>query len=117
MPAIKQRTERIPVKFDLECDSFRVPSLPGLDFGGTVRFTAVVERDHSGDWTTPDGPDGVLSMGSELVDCSISRGNEELCACEERRIVASHSVAIAAALVAAKGGLGAVEFLAIERIA
>lgn len=112
----KARRGEIDVDFTVECESFVVPKMYGLEFSATYEVSGTVTPDRSGDWTTPNGPPDVSVSLGELKEYTIKLGGfEDLPTWLEQHLATEFAAEMDAAFMDAIGGQERLEELAIEK--
>lgn len=108
--------EPIDVCFTVECDSFRVPAMSGLEFSATYEVYGTVTPDTSGDHITPNGPPDVSVGLGELKEYTIKLGGfEDLPSWLEQHLATEYASELDAAFLAAIGGQDKLDSLAMEK--
>lgn len=111
----RARRGTIDVDFTVDCESFTVPKMYGLEFSATYKASGTVWPDRSGDHITPNGPPEVCVSLDDLTEYTIKLGGfEDLPKWLEQHLATHFASEMDAAFLEAIGGQERLDELAIE---
>jgi hypothetical protein len=111
----RRRRGTIDVEGRVDCEEFRVPSMPGLDFSAEYEWSGYVTPDHSGDHITPDGPPSTEAALGSVISCTISIDGAFLPDWLEEHLSETFGLEIASAFLAAIGGEEKLREIAVDK--
>lgn len=112
----KARRGIVDVEFTVECESFTVPAMYGLEFSATYKASGTVTPDRSGDHITPNGSPEVCVSLDDPTEYTIKLGGfEDLPKWLEQHLATHFASEMDASFLEAIGGQERLDELAIEK--
>jgi hypothetical protein len=111
----RQKRGEIPVEFKVECEDFRVPAMPELDFAATYAAFGHVTPDRSGDRITPNGPPDVSVGLLDPDSYNIQLDGTDLPQWLQQHLATEYATEMDDAFLQAIGGQDRLNELAIEK--